>query len=586
MPDIKGPVAETVDSIDNASSDFPVEIKEVFETHQSKQHVLAEVDELVEKHDLAEYKDLLIRGALLANRPESITNEEYTDFERKAILREKTHPLISLSRSMIIAALCTSSAAVNFGMDESAVGGAVLQYQKQFNITDVNIQGLTVASPYLAAAVFGSPLTIYLNKYIGRKWIIFISCIIGLAGSLIQAFSNGLGCLLFARLFLGIGMGLNSATVPIYTAECSPAVSRGAILMLWQTFIALGVCLGSVFNRAFVEISGSLSWRLMIGSSAVAPLITAILIFFPPESPRWLIAKGETKKSLQALLKLRSTELSGVKDFYILYESLKFEAELENPLTGWQQFTSLFSVPRNRFALIVSSIGILGQQYGGVNILVSYTTTILTNAGIDPVTAIAGSIGIGGGCFLATFISAQLIDRFGRRKMLIYTIPVEAVCMFWLGGVLNVTDDKARLGAGLAAMYIYVIFYGVGIGPVSFTLVAETPSISVRMAHSALCMSLNWILDFTLSMTWPKMNSTMTTSGGLYFYGAFNIVVWTLAYFCIPETKRFTLEQLDEVFKTGVSEFFKGKARRLFRKAHKAPAAEVPDEKSVIRGNI
>lgn len=556
--------SEKLAIVDEVSSDVPDSIEEVFKTYQADEDVLAGVEELIQKHDLREYEDLLIRGALLANRPESI--EDYTEREKDAISRETTHPLLSLSRPMIMAALCTSIAAINFGMDESAIGGAVLQYEKQFNITDVNIEGLTVASPYLAAAVFGAPLTVVLNKHVGRKWLVFISCVIGFAGSLIQAFSNGLGCLLFARLLMGIGMGLNSSTVPVYTAECSPAVSRGAILMLWQTFIALGVCLGSVFNRAFVEINGSLSWRLMIGSSCVAPFITGILIYFPPESPRWLIYKGEFKKSLQALLKLRSSELSGAKDFYILYQSLVFEAKLENTLSGWQQFLSLFSVKRNRFALIVSFIGILGQQYGGVNILVSYTTTILTSAGIDSVTAIAGSIGIGGGCFLATFLSSQLIDRFGRRKMLIYTLPVEAICLFWLGGVIHVTKDTARLGAGLAAMYLYVLFYGVGIGPVSFTLVAETPSISVRMAHSAFCMSMNWILDFCLSMTWPKMSATMTTSGGLYFYGAFNIVVWALAYLCIPETMRFTLEQLDEVFKLGVGQFFQKKVRRLVGK--------------------
>nr|XP_037137821.1 uncharacterized protein HG536_0A09630 [Torulaspora globosa]QLL31146.1 hypothetical protein HG536_0A09630 [Torulaspora globosa] len=553
-------------AIDEVSSISSESVQNVFETHKPDEYVLEEVQKIVEKHNLAEYEELLVRGALFANRPEIIESEKYTAEERQLIVRERTHPILSLSRSMIMAAICTSCAAINFGMDESAIGGAQLQYQKQFNITNVNIQGLTVAAPYLAAAVFGAPLTVFLSNHLGRRWVVFISCLVAFSGSLIQAFANGLPAMLFARLFMGIGMGLNSSTVPIYTAECSPAVSRGAILMLWQTFIALGVALGSIFNRAFVNIEGSLSWRLMIGSSAVPPIITALLIFFPPESPRWLIVNGRTNESFESLMKLRSCPLSGAKDFFILYESLKFESELETKLTKWQQFTSLFTVPRNRFALIVSSIGILGQQYGGVNILVSYTTTILTNAGIDPVTAIGGSIGIGGGCFLATFVSSQLIDRFGRRKMLLFTLPVEGICLFWLGGVINITKDQLRLGLGLTSMYVYVLFYGTGIGPVSFTLVAETPSISVRMAHSAFCMSLNWILDFCLSMTWPKMNDTMTTSGGLYFYGAFNFVVWALSYFCIPETKRYTLEQLDEVFKGGVSHFFKKKLRRLFGK--------------------
>lgn len=556
---------ETLDNDSSFSSDSSREIQDVFKTYVSQSEVLAEVEELVARNGLEEYEELLTRGALLANEPELLEGQDYTDIERRAISRETTHPILSLSRVMIIAALCTSCAALNFGMDESTVGGAVIGYTKQFNISDANIQGLTVASPYLSAAVLGSPLTVLFNKYIGRKWVVFVSCFFGVTGSLIQAFANHLGVLLLARLLLGVGMGLNSASVPIYTAECSPAVSRGAILMLWQMFIALGVCLGSVFNRAFVQVPGSASWRLMIGSSVVPPFVTGIIIYFPPESPRWLLIHGKPEESLQALLRLRSTPISGAKDFYILYQSLKFERKLETHLSAWQQFLSLFTDKRNRFALIVSFIGVMGQQYGGVNILVSYTTTILTKSGVSQLDSIAGSIGIGGGCFLSTFLSAQLIDRFGRRTMLLITLPAEGACLFWLGGALNISENGARLAVSLTAIYIFVLFYGTGIGPISFTLLAETPSISVREAHSAFCMALNWILDFCVSMTWPKMDAAMTAPGGFYFYGSWNIALWVATFFCIPETKRYTLEQLDEVFKSGIGNFFRMKLNGLPR---------------------
>lgn len=556
---------KVVESNSSALSKYSDQVQDVFKAYVPEDQVLAEVEELITENELVEYEELLSRGALLANKPELLQNDDYTDVERKAISRETTHPILSLSRVMAMAAICTSCAALNFGMDESAIGGAVMGFTKQFEVTNINVQGLTVASPYLTAALFGSPLAVYFNKYFGRKWVVFVSCLLGVAGSLIQAFANHLGVLLFARLLLGVGMGLNSAVVPIYTAEFSPAVSRGAILMLWQMFIALGVCLGSVFNRAFVQVPGSASWRLMIGSSVVPPFVTSILIYFPPESPRWLLIHNRPSESLLALLKLRSTPVSGAKDFYILYESLKHEHKLDTRLSAWKQFLSIFTDKRNRFALIVSFIGVLGQQYGGVNILVSYTATILTKSGVNPIDSIAGSIGIGGGCFLSTFLSAQLIDRFGRRTMLLVTLPVEGACLFWLGGALNISENNVRLAAALTAMYVYVLFYGTGIGPISFTLVAETPSISVREAHSAFCMAINWILDFVVSMSWPKMDYTMTDSGGFYFYAAFNLLLWVATFFCIPETKRYTLEQLDEVFKLGIGHFLRKKITSLPR---------------------
>lgn len=545
------------------SSESSEQPQDVFKTDIPEDQVLGEVEEIVMQNGLQEYRELLTRGALLANSPESLQKDEYTDVERKAISRETTHPISSLSRVMLLAAICTSCAALNFGMDESAISGAVMGFTKQFNITNANVQGLTVASPYLTAALFGSPLAVFFNKYFGRKWVVFVSCFFGVAGSLIQAFANHFGVLIFARLLLGVGMGLNSAVVPIYTAECSPAVSRGAVLMLWQMFVALGVCLGSVFNRAFVQVSGSASWRLMIGSSVVPPFVTGILIYFPPESPRWLLIHDKPKESLLALLNLRSTAVSGTRDFYVLYESLKFEHKLNTDISAWKQLISIFTEKRNRFALIVSFIGVLGQQYGGVNVLVSYTATILTNSGVNKLDSIAGSIGIGGGCFLSTFLSAQLIDRYGRRTMLLITLPLEGACLFWLGGALNISENNGRLAAALTAMYVYILFYGTGIGPISFTLVAETPSISVREAHSAFCMALNWILDFVVSMSWPKMDSTMKPSGGFYFYAAFNLVLWMATFFCIPETKRYTLEQLDEIFKPGIGHFFRKKIKYL-----------------------
>lgn len=103
---------------------------------------------------------------------------------------------------------------------------------------------------------------------------------------------------------------------------------------------------------------------------------------------------GKPKKSLESSLSLRSTKVSGAKDFYILYGSLEKEAKLENSLSSWQQALSLFLDKRNRFALITSFIGVMGQQYGGVNILVSYTPTVLTNSGLSSLNAVVGSIGI------------------------------------------------------------------------------------------------------------------------------------------------------------------------------------------------
>lgn len=538
----------------------------VFLGHQSIDFVYEEVNKIIERYpDLEDKRDILISGALVANDPKIIDSEQYSDEDRVHYYKEKKSPLLAQPWQMFFVAIVASFAAVNFGMDESAVGGAQVQYAVEFNLTDPNILGVTNAAPYLAASILGCPLATWLDRYWGRKEVVFLSCIIGVAGSLWQAFSYKWSSLLVARLFLGVGMGLNSSTVPMMIAETSPASSRGTFLMLWQTFIAFGVMFGSVMNRAFVNVPGYTSWRLMIGSSVVAPFITGSLILFIPESPRWLLSASKGRKSFNSLQLLRRSPLLGARDFYILYESLSRENELDR-LSYWNQFKLFFTDKRVRFAFWVASFGIFMQQYCGVNILVGYTTTILVNAGISSQTAIAGSIGIGGGCFLATFFSTQIIDRYGRRIMLLATFPILGACLFWLGGSLYISDSSSRLGSGLTSMYVFVIAYGLGIGPVSFTLNAESYPLNVRALGVSLSMSLNWILDFVLSMSWPKMADSMTVSGGLYFYGAWNFVAFVITFFLIPETKQLTLEELDKVFQSGAGKFAQKQLNRLLKR--------------------
>ncbi|ODV71185.1 hexose transporter HXT2 [Cyberlindnera jadinii NRRL Y-1542] len=494
------------------SKDVNASNVEVFLQGLSEQEVTANIESIIDEHpELGAKREILLRGALLANDGGDVLEDKehmYSKEEIQSLEFEKKHSIRSQSWTMYLIALTASLAAVNFGHDESAVGGAQLSFFELFGVTDSNIQGLLNAAPYLSAGVLGSPAAIILDHWFGRRWIIFVSCIFGVGGSLWQAFTQSMGSMLAARLFLGIGMGLSSTAVPMLIAESSPARSRGAFLMLWQTFVAFGVMLGSIFNRAFVDVPGETSWRLMIGASFVTPVFVAILIPFVPESPRYLVARNREAEALTVLEKLRNGKLRGARDFYILYSSLKQSGKIEEIPTS-DQIKLFFTDGRVQYAFLVSAFNMAMQQYCGVNILVGYTATILTDSGIDSVTAIAGSIGIGGGCFLATFFSSQCIDRFGRRKMLLLTFPGLAFCLFWLGVSLQIDETSQRLGSGLTSMYLFVVVFGLGIGPVY--------PLNVRAFGVALGMSINWILDF--------MAQSMTMSGGLYFYGSFVLVL-------------------------------------------------------------
>lgn len=182
------------------------------------------VNGLIEENpDLESYRQVLTNGALLANDGGVVTekhSELYPSDTAKKVEFEKNHPIRSQSSTMFLLALAASFAAVNFGQDESAVGGAQLQFEEEFNIVDSNLQGLVNAAPYLAADVIGSPAASYLDNYLGRRKVVLISYIFGIAGSLWQAFTHRMGSLLAERFFLGIGMGMNSAVADVCGLWC------------------------------------------------------------------------------------------------------------------------------------------------------------------------------------------------------------------------------------------------------------------------------------------------------------------------------------------------------------------------------
>ena len=131
-------------------------------------------------------------------------------------------------------------------------------------------------------------LTDPINRLVGRRGCIFVSCLIAALASIWEAFTYSWPQLFVARLFLGLGIGPKSATAPIYTAECSPAPIRGALVMQWQVWTAFGIALGDIISVAFGGITDDVAWRLMLGSTVVAPVIVCLMIYFAPESPRWV----------------------------------------------------------------------------------------------------------------------------------------------------------------------------------------------------------------------------------------------------------------------------------------------------------
>ncbi|KAI9282156.1 hypothetical protein BC943DRAFT_329278 [Umbelopsis sp. AD052] len=514
---------------------------------KSEKEVLDVATNIINQNGLEEYEDVIKRGALLANDPDNWESRtDITEEEKEVLRREVTHRWHQPAQMYFLAAVGAMAAVVQ-GMDETVVNGAQLFFVEQFGLTDNTLlQGLVNGAPYLACAVAGVWINVPLSNWFGRRGSIFIGCTLGVAASLWQAFSQSWVSLFLARLLLGISIGNNSASVPVYTAESVPPSIRGGLVMLWQTFTAFGIMLGYIIDVAFMNITseGGLNWRLMLGSTVVAPIIVMCMIYFGPDTPRYYARKGRYNKAFDSLKRLRWTELQAAADLYLIHQSVQEEAAFQrgNPLA------ELFTVARNRRAALASFIVMFLQQFCGVNVIMYYSSVIFKQAGISDQTAITASLGAGILNFLFALPAIKLIDTWGRRPLLLSTFPLMAAALLFTGFSFFAPDETTRLALIATGIYAFMIFYSPGEGPIPFTYSAEAFPLHIRDVGMSFATFVTWTFSFILALVFPAQLAAFTPTGAFCWYAGWCIIGFFLILFFVPETKGYTLEELDMVF--------------------------------------
>ncbi|KAJ5439383.1 uncharacterized protein N7458_010381 [Penicillium daleae] len=493
------------------------------------------------------------KGALISQNPETATTmPELNDSEKEALIREHTHKWSQPWQLYWLAIMCSLAAAVQ-GMDETVNNGAQAIYLDILGIkNNKNLTGLVVGAPYLACALIGCWLTEPLNRFFARRGTIFISCFIAAIASIWEGLCNSWVNLFIARFVLGLGIGSKSSTVPVYAAECSPAPIRGALVMSWQMWTAFGIMLGNLMGVAFIHVGRDLSWRLMLGSTVVLPLIVCAQVYICPESPRWLIQHDKIEKAYTNFKILRPTELQAARDLYYAYVGVELERKINKGKNFFTMFYELFSVPRNRRATLASWIVMFMQQFCGVNVIAYYSTTIFQDSGYGLSAALLASMGTGILNWVFAIPAIFTIDTWGRRNLLLFTYPFLAIFLLWSGFSFWIEADnplsKKRVAMVTTGMYLFEIFYSPGSGPVPFTYSAEAFPLHVREVGMSWATATTWCFNFILSFTWPHLLSAFKPQGAFGWYAAWCIIGWVLVLLFVPETKALTLEELDQVF--------------------------------------
>jgi len=444
---------------------------------------------------------------------------------------------LSASRTArLFVSLVTATAALGgllFGYDTGIVSGALLFLKTEFDLSP-NMQAV-VTSAALGGAAVGAAFGGYVADRFGRRSVMLVLAVWFVLGSLICAMSHTVGLLIAGRTVLGICIGIVSFVAPLYIAEVAPAPRRGALVSLNQLAITLGILASYVVGYAF---AGSGNWCWMVGLGAVPGAILGFGMWTLPESPRWLMKQGRRPEAREILLRARANkEVDG--------ELAEIQADLqsEGSATGW---STLLSAHMRRPLLLGIGLAIL-QQSTGIGTVIYYAPTIFNSVGFhSAASAILATTGIGIVNVLLTVASLRLIDRVGRRVLLLTGLVGMACSLALLasGFVLAAASPWFKWLA-VGSMTAYVGFFAIGLGPVFWLLIAEIFPLQIRGRAMGVASLTIWLFNILSAVTFFQLIQSFGQSATFAGYAALTLIGWVFVYCCMPETKGLTLEKIE-----------------------------------------
>lgn len=514
-------------------------------------------------------------GAQIARNPYAPQAiEDLSPEDRQALVNEITHPYRYPFRFWLTIAACCCAGALQ-GWSQVGIVPGNEAWPEEFGIhPDTTkgswIIGVTNSACYFSASLLGVVLTDPLNERFGRKGTLFFAAVVNFASAFGAAGSSKWWHVLICRALTGIAMGTKATTSPILASELSPASTRGSVVMsAWQICVAGGILLGFSANLAFQGL-GKRAWRFQIGSCFVLSLpLFLIITRFCAESPRYLIKKGRYREAFDVLCTIRNRRLQAARDFYAIavqvgIERNHFQSSGSGGTMYMKRFMQLFSQRRNASAVWASSVIMLGQQLCGINIIIFFGITLFLDSNYSLTQSLWISWGIGFVNMVFGFPGVYYCDRIGRRRLLLWLYPVMA--LFMLAAALSYhipTESSAKIIVISLFVYLYVAAYSPGQGPCAFLYSSESMPVTHREVGMGFCVAVNFFWAGMLAALFPIMNRNLHPSRTLGTFAGLNICAMILVFFFCPETKLWTLEELDGVFDKTAMEFMRHRARYL-----------------------
>lgn len=430
----------------------------------------------------------------------------------------------------LIAAVAAVSGLL-FGFDTAVINGALIFLREELDLTTKGTE--VAATSLLVGCAVGAGLAGMLTDRFGRKRLLVVSALLFAASAVGAAVPRVLGEFVAARFVGGLAIGVASVLAPLYIAEISPRQIRGRLVSLNQMAIVTGILL-AYFTSWSLSFLGTSSWRWMFGSAVVPSLAFFFALLFVPESPRFLVEKGREADALGVLRRVigpaaAEGELHEIRET-IAQESGSlrelFETRLRQPLT---------------IALFLAVF----QQITGINTVIYYGSLIFKEqvGGQSDSAAIGANVVIGTVNFFATILALWIIDRVGRRPLMMVASAGMAVALFVLGLLFQVDPPPALLI--LVVIMVYVGSFGVGLGPGVWVVISELFPTRIRGRAMSIATVALWLACILITYTFLSLVEAVGSTGAFWIYAGLSAVNFLFMWRVLPETKGRSLEEIE-----------------------------------------
>ncbi|KAI9849863.1 MAG: hypothetical protein M1837_000077 [Sclerophora amabilis] len=452
-----------------------------------------------------------------------------------------------------------------FGYDQGVMGGLLTLHSFNLTFPEIDIesapdarkshvstiQGISVAS-YNVGCFFGAIATIWLGDILGRRKTIFVGSAIMVVGAALQASASSLAHFIVGRIITGVGNGLNTSTVPTWQSETSKSHRRGQLVMVEGALITGGICLSYWldFGCSYLEPS-TVSWRFPIAFQIFFALVILAFILELPESPRWLILKGQEDEAINVLAAL--SDLS-TDDPFIHGEFSAIKDTVLEMAKG--KFSDLFTMDENRHfhRTALAYVNQMFQQISGINLITYYAAAIYEREiGLDSFTSRLLAAGNGTEYFAASWIAVFTIEKFGRRSLMLFGAAGMSVSMIMLAIMTKIGGTGPGIVAA-AFLFIFNTFFAIGWLGMTWLYPAEIVPLRIRAPANALATSANWAFNFMVVMITPVAFETIGYQTYIIF-AVINAFIVPVVYFFYPETAYRSLEEMDAIFRKTTNYF-------------------------------